>query len=785
MSGSGSLFELLGFQTLAARQIADRFEHLIEDEDRPTFTAKHPVPFFQALSALTGAGKTAVLTEAVAQMAAGMSIQPVVFWVSRLRAVVSQTFASMNTGGKYASLLPGFTVAALENLDRDQLANGAAALLVLSTVGSFNQDKTVTNLAVHGVKADKGEESLWSALTKRVTQAGAHRPLFVVYDEAHNLTDPQTDLLMELRPEAFLVASATMTLRPRLQQVIMRLRDAGWSDKPAMTDEVGQPSKCLVTQISNKTVVDAGLVKREVVIGGYDSTMETMVDDLLLEQKTAQSAAMSAGLDFTARAIYVSQTNIDSDSGSVESIHRPFTARRAPPILIWRHLVSRGVDPATIAVYCDLKHNKEYPLPKHFRLFSGGDKDYEAFTSGGYRHVIFNQALQEGWDDPQVAFAYIDKTMGSATQVEQVIGRVLRQPGAEHYNDPVLNRATFYIRLDDKQQFKPILEEVQKRIGAEPGGVDIRVNTSLGGASKSRQMPKADVGVPKVYVVSDQAAVDMDAALEQMPDYSAGGINAEGAGTREVGTLKVGEDADVTLAESMVTHSSRVTARWIIRREMRTLYPRALHALDDSDHRFDAMLDRTSVAAEQFRELGRKLVDAFLTGSSLRIEPTDLHKVGPIDARPGKAIPFKNAVHDAYELNDFESKIAQVIDDTGLIWCRNPENGGWSLPLLDTGGTYNFYPDFLIWKGKDIFALDPKGGHILASNAYRKVLSVQRGAKGPRVLARLISQGRWSDDVKPLGKEGFTTWSWDTTVGRLQAKHYTTMEKSLKGALTA
>jgi type III restriction enzyme len=145
----------------------------------------------------------------------------------------------------------------------------------------------------------------------------------------------------------------------------------------------------------------------------------------------------------------------------------------------------------------------------------------------------------------------------------------------------------------------------------------------------------------------------------------------------------------------------------------------------------------------------------------------------------------KNALHASYEINGLEAKVADVIDETGLTWCRNPVNGGWGVPLLDAASTYNFYPDFLVWKGRDIFALDPKGGHILASNAYRKVLSVQKGTKGPRVLARLISEGKWSEDVKPLGKDGYTIWSWDVAVGRLQAKHYLTLEKAVKGALTA
>ena len=74
----------------------------------------------------------------------------------------------------------------------------------------------------------------------------------------------------------------------------------------------------------------------------------------------------------------------------------------------------------------------------------GGDSDYDNFVAGNYRHIIFNLGLQEGWDDPECCFAYIDKDMGSPDQVTQIIGRVLRQPGAEHYPAMILNTAHFY-----------------------------------------------------------------------------------------------------------------------------------------------------------------------------------------------------------------------------------------------------------------------------------------------------------------------------------------------------
>jgi type III restriction enzyme len=511
--------------------------------------------------------------------------------------------------------------------------------------------------------------------------------------------------------------------------------------------------------------------------------METMVNDLLSEMKVSEQAADSEGTGFKPRAIYVSQTNVDADSGTTENIHRPFSQRRAPPILIWNHLVSCGVDPHTIGVYCDLKFDKEHLPPKDFNLFAGSDKDFEKFTAAGFKHIIFNQALQEGWDDPQVAFAYIDKTMGSRTAVEQVIGRVLRQPGAQHYSDPLLNRATFYIRLDNKQQFKPILEAVQSRIGAGQGGVEIKVSNALGGSAKDRHLPKIEAAVPKVYVTSEQAATSMDEVIVSLPNYLPGGPDSEGAGYREIGTVLVGEASPITLAESVLAHSNRVTARWIIRREIRTLHPRALLALDDTDHRFDASVDRTSLAAEQLRDVGRRLVDAFINGSTLRIEPREMHKVGPINARSGKATTFKNALHDAYELNGLEKQIAEAIDDTGLVWCRNPENGGWSIPMLDTAGTFNFFPDFLVWSGTTIYALDPKGGHLLAGDAWRKVLSIQKGAKGPRVLTRLISEDKWTDEAKQIGKGGFTVFTWDMSVGKLRSKHYEDVGKAVKGAL--
>ena len=61
------------------------------------------------------------------------------------------------------------------------------------------------------------------------------------------------------------------------------------------------------------------------------------------------------------------------------------------------------------------------------------------------KYVITQKALAEGWDCP---FAYILVSMAdvhSSTAVEQLLGRILRQPGAKHRADEALNRSYAFV----------------------------------------------------------------------------------------------------------------------------------------------------------------------------------------------------------------------------------------------------------------------------------------------------------------------------------------------------
>lgn len=777
--------QLFPFQFKASQQIANRYFKLAGNPRRPSVHRNWDVPFYQALSALTGAGKTPILADAVSQIRTTMAIQPIVLWTAKWRAVVDQTYMNFEAGGKYHHLIDPFNVCYLSELTTEAIADGDTPFLVLSTVGTFNQkDKADGTLGVHKARHDFADSSLWDVLTARDVGRGQRRPLIVVYDEAQNLTDQQTELLLDLEPDAILVASATMKTPGKLGKMIDRLKDDGWSDV-SEDDTKDEVRSCLVTTVSNRAVVDAGLVKRQVVLGGYTSIMETMLDDMVSAMDAASTKAAAIGAGFEPKAIYVCKTNISQDDGTTDLPSRPFDQRRAPPILIWRYLVEqKKVDPATIAVYCDLKFDRQdHPPPEDFKLFSGGDQDFGAFSAGNFKHIIFNQSLQEGWDDPACCFAYIDKSMGSQIQVEQVIGRVLRQPGAKHHPDPDLNTATFFIRLDDGQEFPRILKMVQGKLGAELPEVKIEGYTDPKDRQRSRLDPRKEMSVPEIHIDASEAVDPLAGAVTEVHDYRRDANNTVGRGEMIRAVQAVGQDARPVVTVLETEHSNRVTARWIARREMLGLFPEAAKAIDWANPIFDARIEITSRAATSLRNDAERLVDVYIENSDLVFEAENPFVVGPVLVNPAKAQAFRNALHASYELNGLELKVAEALDDTGHEWCRNPVNGGYSIPLLDKGDTRRFFPDFLCWKDGLVFALDPKGGHLLKKDAGRKLLNIQDEHGDRRVYVRFISEGKWDENAEKVGPKGFTVFSITRTTGRIKAKHVQTVAEAVEAAL--
>src|SRR5258708_34714003 len=232
------MIQLFEFQRQASQTIADRFiEYFGDPVETGTRKKRRAVPYFQALQAITAAGKTAILADAVSAIAATVAPAPVILWLSKGKVVVEQTYANLLPGGKYHHLLDGFDVAAIAEYNSEDAKRSDRPTVYFATVGTFNvADKTAGNRLLYRCDIDDQDESTWDALRARPTIGSGRRPLLIVYDEAHNVSDQQTDLLMQLEPDGFLLASATMRLPARLGEVVTELKRGGKADSSFVTN---------------------------------------------------------------------------------------------------------------------------------------------------------------------------------------------------------------------------------------------------------------------------------------------------------------------------------------------------------------------------------------------------------------------------------------------------------------------------------------------------------------------------------------------------------------------
>lgn len=771
------MLELFQFQQTAASQIADRF---ISYHANPATVGRRndrkDVPFYQALSSITGSGKTAILAQAVGEISTLLDPAPVILWLSKGKVVVAQSFVNLSDGGKYSHLLGDSSVRLLGEFRSEDVENSDSASIYFATVGTFNQrDRDSSSLRVYRSEVDTTETSVWEALKHRADGNGSRRPLVVVYDEAQNLSNQQTDLLLELDPSAFLLASATLQFPPRFgSEVIEPLRANGITDAD------------LVTSIASSVVVQSGLVKATITLDGLNSPMEETVATMLSDMAAVEQDALVEGVGFRPKAIYVTNTNVvEGDDGMSDDPKQPFDQRQAPPVLIWRYLVeNHGVAPDEIAVYADLKTHRDFPLPESFHLFAGGESDYSRFADGNFKHIVFNLALQEGWDDPEVYFAYVDKSMNSRVQITQVVGRVLRQPGAVHYAPETLNTAHFYVRLDRNSVFADIVREVRSGLGGS--APEIRVVAS--GSGKERPVPykpKDHFTVPKIALASSHAQSAVEQVMTKLANYTSDRENTQATGSRRTVSQLVGQDAVVDSEWIDFEFASRVSVRWVFRREVSRNFRPALSVVDSDGPRFDAKVGVGSVAYKQIVDIASQAVDEFVDFAQIKQQRRNEYQVGNFLARPSDVEMFSNAAHEGYDaLNALERPFARALDETGFPWCRNPSQTGYKIPLLSPGGTVWFYPDFLLWANGVAFCLDTKGEHLIESDAGRKLLSILP-AVGVEVTVevKLISKGRWGADRLRTSPDGFTLWGVRHD-GKLTVAHFDEMS-GLLNAVTA
>lgn len=97
---------------------------------------------------------------------------------------------------------------------------------------------------------------------------------------------------------------------------------------------------------------------------------------------------------------------------------------------------------------------------------------------------------------------------------------------------------------------------------------------------------------------------------------------------------------------------------------------------------------------------------------------------------------------------------------------------------MEPGKTENFYPDFLVWSGNDVYAIDTKGSHLHA-DARRKLVQIRPAdTTSPRVYVRFVSIGLVDEDGARKDSAGFTVWSFRPN-GSRDFTHYDSVDEAL------
>lgn len=763
-------FSLFKFQDEAADQLTEAIAawvQTVEDRHRPPTTVDgDPIPLFAHLTAITGAGKTPILAKVIGRVGPA-----VVLWTTNRSVVVDQTVEKLRT--TYRHFLPPKTTVIGEKPTPDEwtslMEDEDGLVIWCQTVASWNDTDEATKgtgaarLNIHRPAPDwAGERSPWEQLGDL---SDRKRPLWVIYDESHGQTDVQLDQLLDLRPVGIIAASGT----PAFSTKIDSLRET------LLHSEVWAASvKAAMVEVPTTKVAAAGLLKSIIEMTDLNTDDESKVVAAVEQLRAVETTAANNGVFLSPRAIYVTEES-DSKVGEPR------------PVTLWRMLVERsGVDPINIAVATSTKE-----LPK----------DAERVTDLAqlrprHRHVIFNKKFQEGWDDPEVYVAFFDGETKSATRIRQIIGRVIRQPNARHFDGlPDLNSAFLFVSSPD-QKFAAIVDRIRKNLisewgSDEDGEPNVKVRTR---AERPVAVPLRE-GLPDLKLpILVLGASRMDEIYK--PLISAGerpfppaDLTAPGQAVTLTFGLTDEEERLVSQIKQTGQHI-RSFNRDYFRDRVRALSREAFEHLPEKSLA-GPMFDQHAAAFSQAQTELRTLATAYVAGFESRVRyeqesdpQRDTWRPRSYEPTRPAALVFDHSVHPRYPdgppfLNSVERAMAQALDSLGEgWWMRNPPTramGGYGVPLpVAVTGSQTFYPDFLWWIDDTCFAIDTTGIHILDPKVRGKLLNIDE----PKLV--LATQGRVTATFDSLeSTEGWTAVR--PGPNGAQRTHYDDLGALLKG----
>lgn len=728
--------DLKRFQSEAANEITGMLTAYPGPVFKPWFNPEtgNPYPFLCRLRAITGSGKTPILAASASNLG-----DAIVLWTTNRGAVISQTATNLTAGGRYSGLLPLDTqVVELSDLTAtdwsDVITAKSGLTIILSTVALFNREDDILN-----VHKERNGASFWEMLAGQ-TLDGRSRPLYIIYDEAHGGTTAQFSRLTELSPRAFILASAT-----DLPEDVINLLPGKNSV------EKSEALKCQTVSVKTSDVVDAGLLKTRLYFVDCNTT-----------RRDALKEANDKWFEITKKLRTIKEWPVmccivNSSLAGLE---------------VWETLTQDlGVDPRRVAVHlanidkslADANPNAPW---QHLIDTYKGKKTPEALRDEGYTHLVWNLSLREGWDEPWAYIAYLDRGGKSALDISQKIGRFLRQPNATPFDDGDLNSAYFYFNVPD-EEFIKILNATQAELEND-GHEIIAISSTSIRPSASRESPvKNPTSIAQVSGTFGEDLNLLDKILlDNVPLFEASQLKAPGRITTRVLDLRFNaEDMTLKKEEARTDNTEIQVWNYLINR-LASIDSRiakkngtCFTPFVKADPRMKQKLQFGSVAMATLNQnlttILRKLNDelhlVYEPDSEFSVKPfnlisPNLHTDDLVKRERYKVRKFAKGLHEEYNgLNPFEVEIADALDISNMNWCRNPSKTGYGIPIPEVGeGTVNFYPDFLAWSSNCLWAIDPKGAHLINDAIYKKILGVSDVEGLPyKIRVAFVLQGQY------------------------------------------
>lgn len=353
----------------------------------------------------TGGGKTFLATCAARHIkeAAVQSGEGAIVWLVPSDTILEQTLANLkNIDHPYRQQLQKDFPAGVEVYSKEQLINGQnfqnavsvqehLSVFVLSYDSfrtskkdgrrAYRENEKLKDFPVSNVLPDGADE------TSLVNALNVLNPIVIVDESHHAAGQLSIEMLRNFNPRFILDLTAT----PRENSNIIAFAEASELKK-------------------------ASMVKLPLIVYNRADKKDVMFDAIQLRaqiERQATEEEASGGKYIRPIVLFQAQPRGKEDAATFQKLKEK--------------LVEGGIPATQIAI-----KTADVNELKNVNLFS---RDCEI------RYIITINALKEGWDCP---FAYILATLANKTSkvdVEQIVGRILRQPYAEQHSQPLLNNA--------------------------------------------------------------------------------------------------------------------------------------------------------------------------------------------------------------------------------------------------------------------------------------------------------------------------------------------------------